>query len=129
MACAVGCSAPPPAPCSTRAMSRNASEGAAPHMNDEMMNSTTQVSRKRLRPKRRPNQLLAGRTTALAMRYVVRTQVASEFDAPSEPAMLGRATDAMEVSRTSINVASITEIAMIQGFMFGAGSENAGRRG
>jgi len=103
-------------PCSTRAIRRKEREGAAPQRNEDRVNKTTQVRRNRLRPKRRPNQLLAGRTTAFAIRYDVRTHVASEFDAASEPAMLGNATDAIEVSSTSMNVASITAMATIHGF-------------
>ena len=44
------------------------SEGAAPQKNDAMVKMMTQVSRKRLRPNRRANQLEAGRMTALATR-------------------------------------------------------------
>ena len=39
--------------------------------------------------------------------------------APSEPAMCGRATLAMEVSRTSMNVASVTVSATAQGLWWG----------
>ena len=68
MDCERGCSAPPPAPCRTRASRMTASEGAAPQKKDAMVKMTTQMSRKRLRPKRRANQLEAGRMTALATR-------------------------------------------------------------
>ena len=66
--CERGCSAPPPAPCTTRASRITASEGAAPQKNEATVKMVTQMSRKRLRPKRRANQLEAGRMTALATR-------------------------------------------------------------
>ena len=66
--CDKGCSAPPPAPCITLASKMTPSEGAAPQKNEAMVKMMTQVSRKRLRPKRRANQLEAGRITALATR-------------------------------------------------------------
>ena len=44
------------------------SEGAAPQKKEAMVKMMTQMSRKRLRPKRRANQLEAGRMTALATR-------------------------------------------------------------
>ena len=68
MDCDRGCNAPPPAPCMTRASRMTASEGAAPQKNDATVKMVTQVRRKRLRPKRRANQLEAGRITALATR-------------------------------------------------------------
>src|ERR1035437_6816876 len=104
--CESGCSAPPPAPCITRASRITPSEGAAPQKNDATVKIVTQISRKRLRPKRRANQFDAGRITALATRYEVSTQVASEFDADKLPAIYGSATEAMAVSSTSMNVAS-----------------------
>ncbi len=42
--------------------------GAAPQAKLEAVKMATQDMRKRLRPKRRENQLLAGRTMALATR-------------------------------------------------------------
>ena len=68
MDCESGCNAPPPAPCRTRASRITASDGAAPQKNEEMVKRMTQVSKKRLRPKRRANQFDAGRITALATR-------------------------------------------------------------
>jgi len=68
MDCESGCSAPPPAPWRTRARRMMPSEGAAPQKKEAMVNRVTQMSRKRLRPKRRANQLEAGRITALATR-------------------------------------------------------------
>src|SRR5580658_4177463 len=61
----------------------------------------------------------AGRIMALATRYAVKTQVASSWLAPRPPAMWGRATLAIEVSSTSMNVARVTVIAIIQGFRLG----------
>ena len=63
-----GCSAPPPAPCTMRAMSISAKDGAAPQKNEETVKIITQVTRKFLRPNLSANQLLAGRITALATR-------------------------------------------------------------
>src|SRR5438270_12923217 len=57
-----------------------------------------------------------GRMIALATRYEVSTHVASSTLAERLPAMCRSATLAMLVSRTSMNVASITVNAMIHGF-------------
>ena len=56
---------------------------------------------------------------ALAIRYEVSTQVLSSTVAESEPAMCGSATLAMLVSSTSMKVASITVMAISQGFTLG----------
>src|ERR1035438_6755992 len=64
---------------------------------------------------------------AFATRYEVSTQVASSTVAERLPAMCGSATLATLVSSTSMNVASITVIAMIHGLM--AGGLMAGRVG
>src|SRR5271170_7918938 len=61
----------------------------------------------------------AGRMIALATRYAVSTQVASSCVAPRPPAMCGRATFAIEESSTSMNVASVTVMAMIHGLIRG----------
>ena len=63
-----GWRAPPPAPWMTRARSMKPRVGAAPQAKLAMVKMVTQDMRKRLRPKRRENQLLAGRTMALATR-------------------------------------------------------------
>ena len=47
------------------------------------------------------------------------THVASSVVAERPPAMCGRATEAMEVSKTSINVGSITAAAINQGLQSG----------
>src|SRR5579872_765786 len=62
------------------------------------------------------NQPLIGRTIALETRYDVSTQVLSSTLAERLPAMCGSETLATLVSRTSMNVASVTVSAMIQGF-------------
>src|SRR5215469_7944674 len=56
---------------------------------------------------------------ALATRYAVRTHVASSCVAPRPPAICGSATLAMEVSSTSMNVASVTVMATIHGLTRG----------
>ena len=52
---------------------------------------------------------------AFEIRYPVSTQVASSTVAERLPAMCGNATEATEVSSTSMKVASITEAAINQG--------------
>src|ERR1700688_3978109 len=109
MDCDSVCSAPPPAPCRARATRMKPSVGAAPHANDDAVKMATQMMKKRLRPIRIENQFEAGSRTALAPKELVSTHVASSVEADSEPAMYGRATEAIAVSRTSMNVASMTE--------------------
>src|SRR5580698_8313300 len=65
------------------------------------------------------SQPLRGRTIAFETRYDVSTQVLSSWPAERLPAICGRATLAMEVSSTSMNVASVTVIAMIHGLIAG----------
>src|SRR5580692_8955868 len=65
------------------------------------------------------SQPLRGRTIAFETRYDVSTHVLSSCPAERLPAMCGRATLAMEVSSTSMKVASVTVTAMIQGFTAG----------
>src|SRR5580698_2324789 len=60
---------------------------------------------------------------AFETRYEVRTQVLSSWPAERLPAMCGRATLATLVSRTSMNVASVTVSAMIHGLMTGRGRQ------
>src|SRR5258706_1716 len=59
----------------------------------------------------------SGKITAFETRYEVSTQVDSSALAERFPAMCGRATFAMEVSRTSMNVASVTVTAITQGLI------------
>src|SRR5579864_9247164 len=56
---------------------------------------------------------------ALATRYDVRAHVASSGVAERFPAMWGRDTFTTVVSRTSMNVANITEMTMIHGLISG----------
>src|SRR5271165_3119305 len=65
------------------------------------------------------SQPLRGRTIALDTRYEVRTQVLSSCPAERLPAICGSATFAMEVSSTSMKVARVTVMAMIQGLTAG----------
>src|SRR5271155_5727963 len=59
----------------------------------------------------------SGRTIALETRYEVSTQVDSSAPAERLPEIWGSATLAMEVSSTSINVASVTVTAITQGLI------------
>ena len=43
IACSLGCSPPPPAPCSTRKKISSGSDGASPHSIELMPNSATQI--------------------------------------------------------------------------------------
>src|SRR5215472_7489546 len=67
---------------------------------------------------------LSGSTIAFETRYEVRIQVLSSWPAERLPAMCGRATLAMEVSSTSMKVASVTVTAMIHGLMLPSGVRN-----
>jgi len=58
---------------------------------------------------------LTGSTTAFDTRYEVRTQVLSSGVTDRFPAMCASDTFAMLVSRTSMNVASVTTRAIAQG--------------
>src|ERR1700688_2031211 len=78
-----------------------------------------QDMKKRFRPKVLANQPLIGRMMAFETRYEVRTQVLWSLLAPRLPAMYGRATLAMLVSRTSMNAASATTTAISQGLYLG----------
>ena len=51
MACAIGCSPPPPAPCSTRKKRRSPRLGATPQSKELTVNTPKQVMKKRFRPK------------------------------------------------------------------------------
>src|SRR6202045_1546990 len=68
-----------------------------------------------------------GSTIAFDTRYDVSTQVDSSAPADKFPEMCGSATLAMEVSNTSINVASVTVIAITQGLIFPFGVRNLAR--
>src|SRR6185312_3589855 len=74
---------------------------------------------KRLRPRKSEAHPLMGRITALETRYDVSTHVLSSVVAERLPAMCGRATLAMLVSSTSMNVAMVTVSAIAQGLWRG----------
>src|ERR1700730_2692780 len=119
MACAIGCSPPPPAPCSTRNKRRSPRLGANPQSKELTVKTLKQAMKKRFRPKVPASHPLIGRMMALETRYEVRTHVLWSLLAPRLPAMYGRATLAMLVSRTSMNAASATTTAISQGLYLG----------
>src|SRR6202163_3894920 len=119
MACAIGCSPPPPTPCNTRKSRRTSRLGANPQSKELTVKIPKQAMKKRFLPKVPASQPLIGRMMAFETRYDVRTQVLWSLLAPRLPAMYGRATLAMLVSRTSMNAASATTTAMSQGLYFG----------
>src|SRR5438094_8613642 len=91
--------------------------GARPHKKDAAVKPTTDAISRFLRPKTLASQPVIGRMIALATRYDVTVHVASSMLADRLPAMWGSDTLTTEVSSTSMKVASITEIAMIQGLI------------
>src|SRR6202040_3244989 len=115
----MGCKPPPPAPCSTRKRSRNPRLGAKPQSRELTVKIAKQAMKKRFRPKVLANQPLIGRMMAFETKYEVRTQVLWSLLAPRFPAMYGRATLAMLVSRTSMKAASATTTAISQGLYLG----------
>src|SRR5712672_911430 len=119
MACAIGCKPARNAPCMTRNRRSRARLGAIPHRKELIVKNTIHVKKNRFRPSHATSHPLMGRTIALETRYLVNTQVLSSLLAPRLPAMWGRATFAMLVSRTSMNAASETATAMIQGLPLG----------
>src|SRR6266480_4166659 len=68
-----------------------------------------------------------GSTIAFETRYDVNTQVDSSCPADKFPAMCGSATYAMEVSSTSMNVASVTVMAITQGLIVPSGMRSLAR--
>ncbi len=68
MAWAIGCRAPPPTPCRTRATMSMPRLVAAPHTADEIVKSAMQVSRKRFRPNAELSHAVVGRMIALDTR-------------------------------------------------------------
>src|SRR5256885_8999480 len=67
------------------------------------------------------NQPDSGSTIAFDTRYDVSTQVDSSAPADKFPAICGSATFAMDVSSTSMNVASVTVTAITQGLIVPSG--------
>src|SRR5438128_2452442 len=96
------------------------SVGASPQRKDEIVNPTTDAMSRFLRPKRLASHPVIGRMMALATRYDVSAHVASSAVTDRLPAIWGSDTFTTVVSSTSMNVANITEIAMIQGFTCGS---------
>src|SRR5271157_5587923 len=119
MACAMGCSPPPPAPCNTRKRRRNPRLGATPQSRELTVKTLKQVMKKRFRPKAPASQPLIGRMMAFETKYEVNTHVLWSLLAPRFPAIYGRATLAMLVSNTSIKAASATTTAISQGLYLG----------
>src|SRR3984893_3241683 len=119
VACAIGCSPPPPAPCNTRKRRRSPRLGDNPQSRELTVNTPKQAMKKRFRPKAPASQPLIGRMMAFETRYEVRTHVLWSLLAPRFPAMYGRATLAMLVSRTSMKAASATTTAISQGLYLG----------
>src|SRR5262245_51618760 len=91
--------------------------GASPQKNEAPVNPTTDSISRFLRPKRLASHPVIGRMIAFATRYDVSTHVASSIDTDRLPAMYGSDTFTTVVSSTSMKVANITLIAMIQGLM------------
>src|SRR5215469_5904279 len=115
----MGCNPPPPAPCRTRKRRRKLRLGANPQSSELTVNIARQLVKKRLRPSAPASQPVIGRMIAFDTRYEVNTHVLWSLLAPKLPAMYGRATLAMLVSRTSIKAASATTTAMSQGLYLG----------
>src|SRR5271169_659800 len=119
MAWAIGCRPPPPAPCSTRKKSSIPRLGAIAQSRELTVKKPRQAMKKRLRPSAPASQPLIGRTIAFDTRYEVRTHVLWSLLAPRLPAIYGKATLAMLVSRTSMKAASATTTAISQGLYLG----------
>src|SRR5882757_1566091 len=79
IACAIGCSPPPPAPCTTRANSSHPRLHATPHSSEVTVKIRMQIMKKRFRPKIPTNHPLTGRIIALETRYEVSTHVLSSL--------------------------------------------------
>ena len=85
-----------------------------PHRNEHTVNIAMQIRKYRLRPISRPSQPATGTTIPFATRYDVSVQVASSLLADSAPAMFGRLTLTIVVSRISMNGASVAAPATSQ---------------
>src|SRR5690348_6386205 len=114
--CELGCIPPPPAPCSTLQITSVLSEGASPQRRELRVKITTQAMKNLLRPKTPESHPESGKTIALDTKYDVSTHVLSSTLAERLPAMCGSDTLATLVSKTSMNVASITVAAISHGF-------------
>jgi hypothetical protein len=80
-----------------------------------------------LRPIKLENHPDSGKMIAFDTRYDVKTHVDSSALADKLPEMCGSATLAMEVSSTSMNVASVTVTAITQGLIEPSGIRNFDR--
>src|ERR1700751_2708427 len=98
----MGCSPPPPAPCSTRNINSVPRLGANPQSRELKGKTDRHTMKNRFRPKAVANHPLTGRTIALDPRYEVSPHVLSSLLEPRFPAMYGNATLAMLVSRFSM---------------------------
>src|ERR1700738_4461467 len=127
MACSLGCSPPPPVPCKILKNTSMPRLGANPHKNELTAKSATQYMKKRLRPIKLKNHPDSGSPMAFDTRYDVSTQVDSSEPADKPPAICGSATLAIDVSRTSMNVASVTVTAITQGLIEPSGIRNFDR--
>ena len=114
--CWDGCSPPPNSPCSSRNTTSCGRLVAMPHRNEHTVNIAMQIRKYRLRPISRPSQPATGTTMPFATRYDVSVQVASSLLADSAPAMFGRLTLTIVVSRISMNGASVAAPATSQTF-------------
>src|SRR5258708_2722169 len=103
----------------TRAINRIGSDGEIPQAKELKVNTTRQMRKNCFRPSRDTSHPLTGNMMAFETKYDVRTHVLSSLLAPIFPAMCGRATLAMLVSRTSIKAPSDTTKAISHGFALG----------
>ena len=87
IACAMGCSPPPPAPCRMRNRMIAPRLGASPHNRELTVKIARHVIKKRLRPSVLANHPLMGNTTAFETRYEVSTHVLWSVLAPRLPPM------------------------------------------
>ena len=76
---------PPPSPWKIRAAISVGRSGAAPEMNELIVNRVQQIRKNRLRPNTLTSHPVAGMTTALAARYEVITHETSSSPADSDP--------------------------------------------
>src|SRR6202045_559534 len=117
MACLLGGNPPHPAPCKILKNTSMPRLGARPHKSELTVNAEQQDMKNRLHPIKLENHPDNGSTMAFDTRYDVSTQVDSSEPADKPPAMCGSATLAIDVSNTSINVASVTVTAITQGLI------------
>src|SRR6202008_4854042 len=68
IACVIGCSPPPKAPCSTRKKSSSPRLGATTHKNELTVKKATHIRKKLLRPSQPTRKPLIGSTTAFETR-------------------------------------------------------------